>query len=81
MSVSVHEREIDLMSNMFQILTLMAVLAAFFATCRYLNLRGDRTVVDARSGIRRDAVESADLAGRRPEGESAMSSRPSDVRA
>jgi hypothetical protein len=41
-SVSVHEREVDLMSNMFQLLTMMAVPAAFFVTCRYLNLRGDR---------------------------------------
>jgi hypothetical protein len=37
-----HETEIDLMSDVFQLLTMMAVPAAFFVTCRYLNLRGDR---------------------------------------
>jgi hypothetical protein len=38
----VDELEVHLMSNGFQLLTMMAVPAAFFLTCRYLNLRGER---------------------------------------
>jgi hypothetical protein len=33
------------MSNMFQVLFMMAIPAALFLTFRYLNLRGDRTPV------------------------------------
>lgn len=33
------------MSNMFQVLSMMAIPAALFLVCRYLNLRGDRTPI------------------------------------
>ena len=39
------------MSDIFQLLTVMAVPAAFFVTCRYLNLRGDRAPSSADPGV------------------------------
>jgi hypothetical protein len=46
------------MSDMLQVLAMMAVVAALFATIRYLNLREERSDAAATAaGTRNDATE------------------------